>query len=108
MKHGIILSVAFLAGLVLAACPAKGPKVPAACTAITEDNDASDHCSKDQADCEKTLSDLLHKSHENRCPVPPCTGFSAYVECTAQNQECQLGDGSVGLLFSTKEHIRCK
>lgn len=108
MKRGLVLSGAFLVGLTLAACPAKGPKVPAACTAFTEDNDASDHCSKDEADCEKTLSALLQKNHSNRCPVPPCTGFSAHTDCTPTGDECELGDGSWGQRFTTKEHIACK
>jgi len=111
MKRSIlVLSLTFVTGLVLSACPGpKGPKPPATCTAITEDNDpAPDHCSKDKVDCEKTLSDILHKAHANRCPMPPCTAYSAYVECTGTGQECALGDGSFGQIFETAEHIRCR
>lgn len=95
-----------LSGIFLAGCPKKDPK--AVCITITEDNAASNHCSKDKADCEKTLSKLLTDNHSNRCSVPPCTGFSAWVDCTSLNQDCKLGSGDTGLLFSTEEHIRCK
>lgn len=111
MKKSFPLSVAFFGGLLLAACPGpkQPPNPPKVCNAITEDNpNAPDHCSKDKADCEKTLSDILHKSHANRCPMPPCTAYSAYVECTGTGQECQLGDGSFGQIFETSEHIRCR
>jgi hypothetical protein len=109
MRRALPIAIAFPLGIALAACPAKGPKVPAACTAITEDNDpAEDHCSKDEADCEKTLSDILHKAHANRCPMPPCTAYSAYVDCTPTGDECELGDGSWGQRFTTSEQIRCR
>lgn len=109
MRRGLFLVGAFGFGLFLAACPGKGPKAPAACTAITEDTDpASDHCSKDKADCESTLSKLLSQNHSNRCPMPPCTSFSAYVECTPTGQECELGDKTFGQIFETAEHIRCR
>lgn len=108
----IVLPVAFLGGLAMSACPGKDPappKPPAACTAITEDTDpASDHCSKDKTDCETTLSNLLQQNHGNRCPLPPCTAFSAWVECTGTGQECELGDGSFGQIFETAEHVRCR
>lgn len=109
MRNFSVLSLAFVGGFVLAACPAKGPKAPAACTAITEDNDpAPDHCSKDKADCETTLSQILYDAHKNRCAVPPCTAYSAYVDCTGTGDECELGDGSIGQRFTTAEHIRCR
>jgi hypothetical protein len=98
-------------GFILVGCPGKNPNNngPVQCNSITEDNNsAPDHCSKDKADCEKALSKILADSHQNRCPIPPCTGFSAWVECTPVNQECQLGDGSFGQIFETKEHIRCR
>jgi len=109
MRKSIFFLGAFSIGFLLAACPGKGPKPPAACTAITEDNpNAPDHCSKDKADCEKTLSDILHDAHENRCPMPPCSAFSASVTCTPTGQECQLGDGTFGQIFETSERIRCR
>ena len=96
-------------GIALAACPAKAPKAPAACTQITEDNDpASDHCSKDKTDCETTLSKILYDAHKNRCATPPCAAYSAYVDCTGTNDECELGDGSTGQRFTTVEHVRCR
>jgi hypothetical protein len=109
MKRAITLVVTFAAGIVLSACPGKGPKAPAACTAITEDTDpASDHCSKNKADCETTFSNLLHQNHQGRCSMPPCSAFSAHVDCTPTGQECEFGDGSFGQLFHTAEHVRCR
>lgn len=114
MRRAVPLAVAlaFPTGILLAACPGKDPKPPkppATCTAITEDNpNAPDHCSKDEADCEKTLSDILHTSHANRCPMPPCSAYSASVDCTPTGDECELGDGSWGQRFTTSETIRCR
>jgi len=105
------IALAFPLGIVLAACPAKGPKVPeapAVCTPFTETRAAEDHCSVDQADCEKTLSALLQENHSNRCPVPPCTGFSAYTACAPTGDECELGDGSIGQRFTTTESLACQ
>ena len=109
MRRALPVILAFPLGILLAACPAKGPKVPAACTVITEDNDpAEDHCSKDKADCETTLSKILYDAHENRCATPPCSAYSAYVDCTGTGDECELGDGSFGQRFATAEHLRCR
>lgn len=112
MRRLVPVIIAFPLGLALSACPGKGgkgPKPPKTCTAITEDDpNAPDHCSKDEADCEKTLSKILHDAHANRCPMPPCQAYSASVDCTPTGQECQLGDGSFGQIFETSETIRCR
>ena len=105
------IAFAFPVGLLLSVgCPGKGgPKPPAACTAITEDEpNGSDHCSVDEADCEKTLSKILSDAHANRCPMPPCQAFSSTVDCKPTGQECELGDGSFGQIFETSEAIRCR
>ena len=94
--------------LMAVGCPG-GPKPPppAACNPFSEDQDAEDHCSKSKEACEKTLSKILADAHRNRCPVGPCTGFSAWVECKPLNQDCPIGETEIGMLFSTKEHLRC-
>lgn len=109
MRNAIGFLVAFFLGAGLAACPGKErPKPPGMCTAITEDQAGADHCSKDQADCEKTLSKIQHDAHQNRCPMPPCQAFSGSVDCKPTGQECALADGSFGQIFETTEHVRCR
>lgn len=108
MKASILLLIPLL---LVSGCPGKKnpPPPPAQCSPFSEDKDpAEDHCSRDKADCEATLSRLLTQNHANRCPAPPCAGFSAWVNCSPLGQECELGDGSFGQLFSTAEHLRCR
>jgi hypothetical protein len=101
------LAVLFLVGILFSSCK-EAEKPELLCKSITEDHAAEDHCSVDKADCEKTLSKLLSESHGNRCPQPPCSSFSAWVECEPLNQDCELGSGEFGMLFSTTEHVRCR
>lgn len=109
MRRSLVLvALAFPLGAILSACPGKGPKPPAACTQITEDQAGADHCSKDKVDCEKTLSKIQHDAHANRCPMPPCTAYAGRVECTGTGQECELADGSFGQIFETHEYVTCR
>lgn len=110
MKKLIVFAMIALPALpfLLVGCPDPKPAPPAVCKALTEDQDGPDHCSKSKEDCEKTLSKILADAHRNRCAIPPCKAFSAWVECTLVNQECKIGENEIGLIFETKEHIRCR
>lgn len=105
----VLLVLAFVAGLVLSACPGpRPPAPPAACTAITEDEDAPDHCSTSKEECERVLSRIHSDAHANRCPVPPCTSYSAWTECFPTGDECPIGENGFGQRFTTREHLRCR
>lgn len=108
MTRSLLLVLTFALSGCPKPAPPPQPPAPAVCTPISENNKASDHCSVDEADCERTLSKLLSDSHSNRCEIPPCTGFSASVDCATLSQDCQLGNGSIGMLFATEETITCR
>lgn len=102
-----------LLGAVLAlssGCPGKGPVPPKpVCNQFSEDDlNAPEHCSVDKKDCEKVLSKILYDAHKGRCPSPPCTGFSAWTVCKPTGRKCAVDEVTVGEVFETEEHLRCR